>query len=215
MTSTDHPTRPRGLNVLHVYGYGFAMVALLVVLAWFAPAVTNLSTTLPTTLLATTVWGTLALGIALPLTNVIMGDFNSAPSGAHGGDRDWEQVPAHKRRQKARLVQDFITGQWLWIKDTVPLDTLIGPWAEQVEQRRTDLGAGYRTLAELDWEQRGRPGSGLVGTTVTAQSLPIDHILTDDSVELLPGSFAVHLNPHSDHGVLHARTLIHPRQGDQ
>ncbi|MFE7462444.1 endonuclease/exonuclease/phosphatase family protein [Nocardiopsis terrae] len=143
------------------------------------------------------------------LANIVMGDFNSAPSGAHGGDRDWDTVPAHKRRHKARLVERS-PGQWGWVKDTVPLDTLIGPWDEHAQQRRTDLGAGYRTLAEIDWEQRGRPGGGLAGTTVNAQSLPIDHILVDESTGLVPGSFTVHLNPHSDHGVLHAQTLVHP-----
>ena len=120
-------------------------------------------------------------------------------------------MPAHKRRHKARLLQDP-TGRWVWVKDTVPLDTLIGLWDEDAGRRRHDLGPGYRALAETDWEQQDRPERGLAGTTVTAQSLPIDHILADDTVELVPGSFAVHLNPHSDHGVLHAHTLIHPRQ---
>lgn len=145
------------------------------------------------------------------LTNIVMGDFNSALSGDHAGDRDWDTVPGHKRRQKARLVE-VAPGQWQWVKDTVPLDTLTGPWDEHAGQRRADLGTGYRALAEADWEQQGRPECGLAGTTTNGQSLPIDHILADASVELVPNSFAVHLNPHSDHGVLHAHTLIHPRQ---
>lgn len=85
-------------------------------------------------------------------------------------------------------------------------------WWQRGGERRSDLGPGYRTLAGTDWEQRGHPECGLAGTTVTAQSLPIDHILVDDTVELVSGSLAVHLNPHSDHGVRVARTLNHPPQ---
>lgn len=154
---------------------------------------------------------TMAAQLDPALTNLVMGDFNSTISGTHGGDRDWTAVPAHKRRHKARLVE-HPPGQWRWVKDTVPLDTLIGPWDERDQVRRTDLGPGYQTLAEIDWEQRERPECGLWGTTTTEQSLPIDHILVDESVELVPRSFAVHLNPHSDHGLLHARVLVHPRQ---
>ncbi|MFY7068987.1 hypothetical protein ACOQFV_24280 [Nocardiopsis changdeensis] len=144
------------------------------------------------------------------LTNVLMGDFNCALDGAHGGDRDWMRVPPEKRGEKGRLIQ-VSTGVWVWGKDSRPFIELLGPWDERAGVRRSELGPGYRALAEVDWEQRGRPAAGLAPTTTTDQALPIDHILGDDTVELVRGGHEVHLNSHSDHGVVVARTRIHPR----
>ncbi|KOX11670.1 hypothetical protein [Nocardiopsis sp. NRRL B-16309] len=152
---------------------------------------------------------TLAPQVDPGLTNILMADFNSALDGAHAGDRDWLAVPQHKRGEKAMLIQ--VNGVWTWVKDTRALRALTGPWDELTHKRLTDLGPGYRALAETDWEQRNRPACGLAATTTTDQALPIDHILADDTVELLPQGYEVHLNEHSDHGVIIARTRLHPR----
>lgn len=138
------------------------------------------------------------------LVNILAGDFNSAPSGGHCGRRDFLSVPTHKRNQKGRLVQ--IGDEVVWTEDTRALDCLVGTWSHRHRQRFN--GAGYMMLAEADWLQNGRPDEGLAPTTTTKQSLPIDHILTDWTVELVPGSYQVRLHKHSDHAVISATIRI-------
>jgi len=78
----------------------------------------------------------------------LVGDLNSTASGAFLPQRNWLQVPLHKRRHKARLVDGK------WVADTRALDILIGEHdGTKVDDEHRVItrvnGAGFESLAEL------------------------------------------------------------------
>lgn len=123
------------------------------------------------------------------------GDLNGTASGPHLPDKDWEELvrtQPHKRFHKSWQPGGPGTP---WVADTRALDALIGAWDH-------DRGVRYEprtlfALAEDDWVQRGDPDAVLLPTTNTGAdaggSLLIDYILRNRHVELVEGTYRVHV----------------------
>lgn len=128
----------------------------------------------------------------------LVGDLNATASGAFLPQRNWEQVPLHKRRHKAVLVDGK------WISDTRALDILIGAHDGTLvdDEHRVITrvnGAGFKALAELafcagmDSKQAFRPTTN-TGVD-TGGALIIDWWLANPALAELfdPTSYEVHV----------------------
>lgn len=140
---------------------------------------------------------------------IVGGDLNSTASGAHLPEKDWHRTPPHTRHHKGWQPQGPGTR---WRPDTRAVDHLIGSWDSGRGHRVG--GAGFHSLAELDWWQRGAPDELLAPTTNTPPerggSMLIDWLLVNEPLAggLVPGSYRVHLPrpglQHTDHRLVTA-----------
>lgn len=129
----------------------------------------------------------------------LVGDLNSTASGAFLPQRNWEEVPLHKRRHKARLVDG------VWVADTRALDILIGEHDGAVvdDEHRVITrvgGAGFESLAEFTFCTSKLPGEQVFRPTINSNvdkggSLIIDWWLANPALSALyvPDSHEVHV----------------------
>lgn len=131
---------------------------------------------------------------------IVVGDFNSHPSGPHWTVGNFEEAPAWRRYSKARWPPQRSEADLLVDEcDTDALDFLLGRWSPELGSRRD--GVGFHCVAELvgDTTPTVNPGGwGTFGPMV------LDRFLVNQSWVPAVRDYQVHVprdpaNPPSDH----------------
>jgi len=154
-------------------------------------------------------------GAQCDLPVILAGDLNATASGPHLPRRDWTQAGRSARSHKAIEILG-VDGATLWVSDTAAIDHLIGHWDDdcghQDHGQRID-GCGFHAVAELAWEDAGRPGplTATVNRGVDAGGGElIDWILVNDAMKphVVVDAYQVEVpdtDPHpSDHRLIYA-----------